>query len=64
VVNGLEIKKVIFRASNIGDLDEWAYNIQPWAWEYLNDHPELFTLNEKEILNDENRSTRSRRYPR
>jgi hypothetical protein len=64
VVNGLEIKKVIFRASDIGNLDEWAYNIQPWAWEYLNNHPELLTLNQNEMLNDENRRSRSRRYPR
>ena len=65
VVNGLEIKKVIFKASNIGNLDEWAYNIQPWAWEYLNNHPELLTLNQGEVLNnDENKYSRSRRYRR
>lgn len=41
VVGGLEAQRILYRSSNIGHLDEWAYNIQPWAWEYLNDHPEL-----------------------
>ncbi len=41
VVSGLEAKKIIYRSSNVGHIEEWAYNIQPWAWEYLNSHPEL-----------------------
>jgi len=41
-VGQLQTEKIIFRASNLGDyLDGFAYNIQPWAWEYLNDHPEV-----------------------
>ena len=60
VVNGLELKKVIFKASNIGQLDEWAYNIHPWAWKYLNGHPELLVLSQKEITNNEYRYRRSR----
>jgi hypothetical protein len=41
VVNELENDFIIYRASNIGHLGGWAYNIQPWAWDYLNEHPEL-----------------------
>lgn len=34
--------KIIYRASNFGDLiDGIDYNIQPWAWDYLHEHPEL-----------------------
>jgi hypothetical protein len=61
VVNGLEHENIIYRASNIGRLDEWAYNIQPWAWEYLNNHRELLELNQKEIPNSESRYHRLRR---
>ena len=43
VVRGLEAEKIIYRASEVGSLDEWAYNIQPWAWNYLNAHPELLS---------------------
>ena len=41
IVNGLEAEGIIYRASAIGRLDEWAYNIQPWAWEELNKNPDL-----------------------
>ncbi|MBI1879994.1 MAG: superinfection exclusion B family protein [Chloroflexi bacterium] len=47
VVNGLEAEDIIYRASHIGKLDEWAFNIQPWAWDYLTDHPELLFVKEK-----------------
>jgi len=40
VVRGLELDIVIYKASNIGQINTWAYNIQPWAWDYLNEHPE------------------------
>jgi Super-infection exclusion protein B len=43
VVGGLEAQGVIYRASNIGQLDRWAYNIQPWAWDYLTKNPHLLT---------------------
>jgi Super-infection exclusion protein B len=43
VVNGLEAEGIIYRASLVGELDNWAYNIQPWAWDYLNAHRELLT---------------------
>ncbi len=43
VVGGLEAQRIIYRSSNIGSLGSWAYNIQPWAWGYLNEHPELLS---------------------
>lgn len=42
VANGLEAAKVIFRAASIGSMwGGFAYNIQPWAWDYLNANPHL-----------------------
>lgn len=40
-VNGLVVEKIIFRSSNLGSINGFAYNIQPWAWEYLNKNPHL-----------------------
>jgi hypothetical protein len=41
-VGQLGTEKILFRASSLGEyVDAFAYNIQPWAWEYLNKHPEL-----------------------
>jgi hypothetical protein len=62
VVNGLELEKIIFKASMVGQLDEWAYNIQPWAWKYLNNHHELLSLNKKELQNIQNRYNSRSRY--
>ena len=36
VVKGLEAEKIIFQSSNVGDLERWSYNIQPWAWNIIN----------------------------
>ena len=42
VVSGLEINGIIFKSSNWGHSPhDWSYNIQPWAWEYLNKHKDL-----------------------
>ncbi|MCW5879049.1 MAG: superinfection exclusion B family protein [Anaerolineales bacterium] len=42
VVNGLVHQKVIYSASSTGTMPtHWAYNIQPWAWDYLQKHPEI-----------------------
>jgi hypothetical protein len=42
VVGGLQAERIIFRASSLSkSYDYFAYNIQPWAWEYLNKHPRL-----------------------
>jgi hypothetical protein len=44
VVGGLEAERVLFRASSLGQsFDHFAYNIQPWAWEYLNKNPKLLS---------------------
>lgn len=51
VVNGMANDFIIYRSSNIGQLQEWSYNIQPWAWDYLNERPELlFSKEELEML--------------
>lgn len=45
IVNGLVAESIIYRSSNLSNpragLTAFAYNIQPWAWDYLNEHPEL-----------------------
>ena len=42
VAGGLKNKGVIYQASSIGSLiDGWAFNMQPWAREYLRERPEL-----------------------
>ena len=39
--------QIIFESSSIGNIDNWPYNIQPWAWDYLLKHQdELFTESE------------------
>lgn len=40
-VNALQREKVIIRGSSLGSLYGFDFIIQPWAWEYLNEHPEL-----------------------
>jgi hypothetical protein len=47
VVNELEEVFIIYRSSNIGHLSEWSYNIQPWAWDYLNKNLELLFSSEE-----------------
>jgi hypothetical protein len=42
IAGGLQAKTIIYRASNLGSLvGGWAFNIQPWARDYLKEHPEL-----------------------
>ncbi len=56
VVKGLEIEGIIFRAASLGNFSgSFAYNIQPWAWEYLTSHPELL-LDTEEVPYDARRS--------
>jgi Super-infection exclusion protein B len=44
VVGGLGAERIIYRASSLGQsFDYFAYNIHPWAWEYLNAHPKLLS---------------------
>lgn len=40
-VNALQREKIIIRGSSLGSLHGFDFVIQPWAWEYLNEHPEL-----------------------
>jgi hypothetical protein len=45
VAGGLEASKIIFRSSSFGSMGSgFAYNIQPWAWSYLKQHPEVLEL--------------------
>jgi hypothetical protein len=42
IVNALEHEKIIYRGSNLGLYGfSFAYIIQPWAWEYLNENHQL-----------------------
>jgi hypothetical protein len=48
IAMGLQSRKIIIRASNLGMPGYgfmFPFQIQPWAWEYLNRHPELVTPN-------------------
>jgi hypothetical protein len=42
IMAGLCAKGITYRAANIGDLlNGFAFNLQPWARDYLNSKPEL-----------------------
>jgi hypothetical protein len=45
VVNGLVHERIIYRSSNLSNsmagFLAFAHNIQPWAWDYLNEHRDL-----------------------
>ena len=42
VAGGLEAKEIIYRASTVGDMiNGFAFNLQPWARQYLEEHPEI-----------------------
>ncbi len=42
VMSGLRVKGITYLAANIGDvLNGFAFNLQPWAREYLEDNPNL-----------------------
>lgn len=44
VVGGLVGKGILFRASNVGHaISGFAFNVQPWAREELERHPELLS---------------------
>lgn len=40
-VSALQKEKIIIRGSSLGTMHGFDYIMQPWAWEYLNEHPEL-----------------------
>ena len=42
IVNGLVAKKILYCASNIGAYwTSFPFNMQPWAWKYLNEHTDI-----------------------
>ena len=45
LVSGLEAKSLIYRSSHVGNLlrgtPTFAYNIQPWIRDYIDEHPEI-----------------------
>lgn len=42
IMSGLQSKGITYRASNMGNLlDGFAFNLQPWAREYLEKNPEI-----------------------
>ena len=41
VAGGLAAKQILYRASNLGYMGNFPYNLQTWAREYLEQHPEL-----------------------
>ena len=47
VVKGLVHEDIIYRSSNVNSAEygflAFAYNIQSWAWDYLNEHRDLLT---------------------
>jgi hypothetical protein len=45
IAMGLEQRKIIIRVSSLGHPGgyNFPFQIQPWAWKYLNKHPELVT---------------------
>ena len=43
VVGGLESKGILYRSSSLGRVHNFAYNIQPWAYEQLRKNPQLLT---------------------
>ena len=34
-VKELEAFDFIYRSSNVGEIENWSYNIQPWAWKFI-----------------------------
>jgi len=54
VVKGLTDEGIIYRSSNISSPEygvmAFAHNIQPWAWDYLNEHPEVFEQQLKKLV--------------
>ena len=42
IAGGLKAKDIIYMSSQVGSmLEGWAYNIQPWAKQYLEENPHL-----------------------
>ena len=42
IAGGLQAMGILYRPTGMGDFVEgFAFNIQPWAWDHLQKHPEL-----------------------
>jgi hypothetical protein len=42
VIQGLVAEKILYRSANVGSLiTGFAYNVQPWAWDFLNANPHV-----------------------
>lgn len=45
VVGGLVGAGILFQSANLGSSGfSFAFNLQPWAWRYLREHPELLSI--------------------
>lgn len=64
IVNELVAFGIIYQASKVGEVESWAFNIQPWVWNYLEKHKnEIFTKEELEEIPNAT-LLNSRRYRR
>ena len=55
---GLESRQVIYRASSLSrSFYDFDYNIQPWAWDYLREHPEVLEGPTASIYGDDVQET-------
>lgn len=55
IVSGLEQSSILYRSSDWSHrLYNFAYNIQPWAWKYLNKHKELVHISKEGRVKDIN----------
>jgi hypothetical protein len=50
VVRGLVASKILYAAVVEGDIYKFPLNMQPWAWDYLNKHPNLVGVIVKQKL--------------
>lgn len=64
VTKSLEHSNIIYLASTIGWLSDFAHNLQPWAWRELNAHPELLEpeLSERRAEFEAKRTKGRRQY--
>lgn len=46
VVGSLEIQGIVYKSVDIPVGNNFAYNIQTWAWDYLNENPHLLNKSE------------------
>ena len=52
IVKELEVFGIIYRSSNLGEIDNWAFNIQPWVWIYIkNNWRKIFSDEDIEYFN-------------